>query len=37
MKRQGTRIDAVMETIRSRIASRAYPPGARLPSVRAQA
>ena len=37
MKGQGTRIDAVMETIRSRIASRAYPPGARLPSVRAQA
>lgn len=37
MSRQGTRIDAVMETIRSRIASRAYPPGARLPSVRAQA
>ncbi|MPS26716.1 MAG: PLP-dependent aminotransferase family protein [Alcaligenaceae bacterium] len=37
MKGQGTRIDAVMETIRSGIASRAYPPGTRLPSVRAQA
>lgn len=37
MKGLGTRIDAVMDTIRSRIASRAYPPGARLPSVRAQA
>lgn len=32
-----TRIDAVMEAVRTRIASRAYPPGARLPSVRAQA
>lgn len=32
-----TRIDAVMEAIRSRIASRSYPPGTRLPSVRAQA
>lgn len=32
-----TRIDVVMEAIRSRIASRSYPPGTRLPSVRAQA
>ena len=32
-----TRIEAVMEEVRSRIASRAYPPGTRLPSVRAQA
>jgi len=32
-----TRIDIVMEAIRSRIASRSYPPGTRLPSVRAQA
>lgn len=32
-----TRIEAVMAEIQSRIASRVYPPGARLPSVRAQA
>ncbi|SFX00140.1 transcriptional regulator, GntR family [Azotobacter vinelandii] len=32
-----TRINVVMEAIRSRIASRSYPPGTRLPSVRAQA
>lgn len=32
-----TRIDAVMQEIASRIASRSYVPGARLPSVRAQA
>ncbi|MFT4102800.1 MAG: PLP-dependent aminotransferase family protein [Burkholderiaceae bacterium] len=37
MARSGTRIDAVMAEIRSRIASRAYLPGTRLPSVRAQA
>lgn len=37
MKRNGTRIGAVMAEIRARIASRAYPPGTRLPSVRAQA
>ncbi len=37
MTRRETRIDAVMATIRSRIASRALAPGARLPSVRAQA
>jgi len=37
VKRHETRIDAVMESIRSRIASRAYSPGTRLPSVRAQA
>jgi len=37
MKRSGTRIEAVMAAIRSRIASRASLPGARLPSVRAQA
>ncbi len=37
MKRSGTRIDAVMAAIRSRIASRSYAPGVRLPSVRAQA
>lgn len=37
MERSGTRIDAVMAEIQSRIASRAYLPGARLPSVRAQA
>ncbi|MCP5135000.1 MAG: GntR family transcriptional regulator, partial [Gammaproteobacteria bacterium] len=37
MRRSKTRIDAVMETIRSRIASRSYMPGMRLPSVRAQA
>ncbi|MGN6153276.1 MAG: PLP-dependent aminotransferase family protein [Lysobacteraceae bacterium] len=32
-----TRIEAVMEAVRGRIASRACAPGARLPSVRAQA
>jgi DNA-binding transcriptional MocR family regulator len=37
MKRSGTRINAVMAEIQSRIASRTYVPGARLPSVRAQA
>ncbi len=37
MKRNGTRIEAVMDEIRSRIASRTYLPGARLPSVRSQA
>lgn len=37
MKRNGTRIQAVMAEIRARIAARAYLPGARLPSVRAQA
>lgn len=37
MQRGGTRIEAVMAAIRSRIASRAYLPGMRLPSVRAQA
>lgn len=37
MTRRETRIDAVMAAIRSRIASRALAPGARLPSVRAQA
>lgn len=37
LKPQGTRIHAVMEHIQSRIASRSYAPGMRLPSVRAQA
>lgn len=37
MERSGTRIDAVMAEIQSRIASRTYLPGTRLPSVRAQA
>lgn len=37
MPRQATRIDAVMEEVRRGIAARAYPPGARLPSLRAQA
>jgi DNA-binding transcriptional MocR family regulator len=37
MKRTGTRISAVMTEIQLRISSRAYLPGARLPSVRAQA
>ncbi|TFV89311.1 PLP-dependent aminotransferase family protein [Oxalobacteraceae bacterium OM1] len=37
MQRSGTRIDAVISEIQSRIASRAYLPGTRLPSVRAQA
>ncbi len=32
-----TRIEAVMEAVRTRIAARHLPPGARLPSVRAQA
>jgi len=32
-----TRIDAVMDAVRTRIAARAYLPGMRLPSVRAQA
>lgn len=36
-RQQGTRIDQLMATIRSRIAARAYVPGARVPSVRAQA
>ena len=37
MRQGGTRIDAVMDSIRSRIEARAWPPGTRLPSVRAQA
>ncbi|EGB95485.2 MULTISPECIES: PLP-dependent aminotransferase family protein [Pseudomonas] len=37
MSRNGTRIDAVMGEIKSRIASRTYTPGARIPSVRAMA
>jgi DNA-binding transcriptional MocR family regulator len=37
MRRNGTRIQAVMAEIRARIAARAYLPGVRLPSVRAQA
>jgi DNA-binding transcriptional MocR family regulator len=37
MQRNGTRIQAVMAAIQARIAARAYLPGARLPSVRAQA
>ncbi len=37
MERSGTRIKAVMTEIQSRIASRTYLPGTRLPSVRAQA
>lgn len=37
MKRSGTRIDAVKAEILSRISSRTYLPGTRLPSVRAQA
>jgi len=37
MKSGATRIEAVKDAIRSGIASRAYPPGTRLPSVRAQA
>ncbi len=37
MERNGTRINAVMAEIQSRIASRTYLPGTRLPSVRAQA
>ena len=37
MKRSGTRIRTVMAEIQSRIASRTYTPGARIPSVRAMA
>ncbi|OUM37261.1 GntR family transcriptional regulator [Pseudomonas putida] len=37
MKRSGTRIQTVMAEIQSRIASRTYTPGARIPSVRAMA
>ncbi|VWC76852.1 GntR family transcriptional regulator [Burkholderia lata] len=37
MKRDNTRFGAVMTEIKSKIASRAYLPGTRLPSVRAQA
>ncbi len=37
MQRSGTRIDAVMTEIQSRIVSRTCLPGTRLPSVRAQA
>lgn len=37
MKQSGTRIHAVMAEIQAKIASRAYLPGTRLPSVRAQA
>lgn len=37
MERNGTRIAAVMAEVRSKIASRTYLPGTRLPSVRAQA
>jgi DNA-binding transcriptional MocR family regulator len=37
LERHGTRIDSVMEAIHSRIARRSLLPGARLPSVRAQA
>ena len=37
MKQSSTRIGAVMAQVQSRIASRAYMPGTRLPSVRAQA
>lgn len=37
MKRDGTRIRTVMGEIQSRIASRTYTPGARIPSVRAMA
>ncbi len=37
MTRSGTRIEAVMGEVRSRIAARTYLPGTRLPSVRAQA
>ena len=35
--RRLTRIEAVIDEVRTRIASRNYPPGTRLPSVRAQA
>lgn len=37
MQAQGTRIASVIHTVRTRIAARSYAPGARLPSVRAQA
>jgi DNA-binding transcriptional MocR family regulator len=37
MQRNGTRIESVMHAVRARIAARSYAPGARLPSVRAQA
>ncbi|TBV70963.1 PLP-dependent aminotransferase family protein [Pseudoxanthomonas winnipegensis] len=37
MARQAIRIDQVIEAVRQGIAARAYPPGARLPSVREQA
>jgi len=37
MTQRRTRIDIVMEAVQAKIAARAYPPGARLPSVRAQA
>jgi len=37
MKRSGTRIQAVMGEIQSKVASRTYTPGARVPSVRAMA
>jgi len=37
MTKPGSRIYAVMSEVRSRIAARSYLPGARLPSVRAQA
>ncbi|MGE8061156.1 PLP-dependent aminotransferase family protein [Pseudomonas sp. NPDC089547] len=37
MKRSGTRIQTVMGEIQSRIASRTYTPGTRIPSVRAMA
>lgn len=35
--RTGSRIETVMTEVRSRISSRSYLPGTRLPSVRAQA
>lgn len=37
MTQRRTRIDIVMEAVQAKIAARAYPPGTRLPSVRAQA
>ena len=37
VKRSRTRIDAVMDAVRAKIAARTYLPGMRLPSVRAQA
>lgn len=37
MRRDGTRIQTVMDEIRSRITARMYSPGARIPSVRAMA